>query len=190
MRRFSLFSQTWRFLFDHLLIVAALGPEPVPLICKSHCSITWDTVRFKQCGWMWCIGTYVLSYLPSLLPFMQGWIAKDAAVTQSSSAPAAFAGCLYDVHQQSICRPKDPGNGDSTTIGFNWRCKGLAAYCNRAKKWPKNVFTGLCLEDSRRPRWRAQLSRGSNWDSLPPGQGPGLAAVEHTRRLHLNSRVP
>ena len=50
---------------------------------------------------------------------MQGWIAKDAAVTQSSSAPAAFAGCLYDVHQQSICRPKDPGNGDSTKIGFN-----------------------------------------------------------------------
>jgi hypothetical protein len=24
----------------------------------------------------------------------------------------------------------------------------------------------------------------------PPGQGPGLAAVEHTRRPHLNSRAP
>jgi hypothetical protein len=37
--------------------------------------------------------------------------------------PAAF--CLYDVHQPPVCRPKDPGNGNggSTAIGFDWRCK-------------------------------------------------------------------
>jgi hypothetical protein len=43
----------------------------------------------------------------------------DAAVTESSSAQTALAGCLYDVNQQSICRPKDPGNEHITIIGFN-----------------------------------------------------------------------
>lgn len=38
LRMFSLFSQTCCFLLGHLLIVAALGPEPVPLICGLHSS--------------------------------------------------------------------------------------------------------------------------------------------------------
>jgi len=66
---------------------------------------------------------------PRYLTFTMGWIHKQCGSYESISAQAAFAGCLYDVHQQSICRPKDPGNGGSTTIGFNWRCKGRAAYC-------------------------------------------------------------
>ena len=122
-----------------------------------------DVVHGDMCTWR--------SSRPS--PLRRAGYTNDAAVTESSSAQAAIVRCLYDVHQQSICRPKDPGNGDSTTIGFNWRCKGLAAYCNRAKKWPKNVFTGLCLEDSRRPRWRAQLPGGSNWDLGRPGGARG-----------------
>jgi hypothetical protein len=43
-------SQTWRFLFDHLLIAAALGPELVPLICGLHVSIRWGDLPLKQRG--------------------------------------------------------------------------------------------------------------------------------------------
>jgi hypothetical protein len=37
-RIFSLFSQTCCFLLGHLLVVAALGLEPVPLVCGLHSS--------------------------------------------------------------------------------------------------------------------------------------------------------
>ena len=124
-----------------------------------------DVVHGGMCTWR--------SSRPS--PLRRAGYTNDAAVTESSSAQAAIVRCLYDVHQQSICRPKDPGNGDNTTIGFNWRCKGLAAYCNRAKKWPKNVvsivpFTSWCgnCGDRRRARTRSRLTQ--------------LLGVFHTRR--------
>ena len=68
LRLFSFFCQSCRCFLDHFSIVAALGPKPVPLICKSHGSIRWGAVRSKQRGWMWCMGTYVLSYSPSPSP--------------------------------------------------------------------------------------------------------------------------
>jgi len=47
------------------------------------------------------------------------------------------------------------------------------AHLNVTRQWLKSVFTGLCLEDSRGPRWRAQLPGGSNWDSGRPGAPRG-----------------
>ena len=55
---------------------------------------------------------------------MQGWIAKDAAATQSSSAPAALGGWLCDAHQHTSCRPTNPANGDITINQLNWPYTG------------------------------------------------------------------
>ena len=61
--------------------------------------------------------------------------------------------------------------------------------------------TASCSAAALAPQWRPQPPGGSNWGSGRPGgarggrttsrlQGPGLAAVEHTRRGHLNSGAP
>ena len=42
LRKFSFFCHPWRLLFDHFFIVAALGPESVPLICGLHGSMRWE----------------------------------------------------------------------------------------------------------------------------------------------------
>ena len=48
LRKFSFFCHPCRCFLDHFSIVAALGPEPVPLICGLHGSMRWGAVRLKQ----------------------------------------------------------------------------------------------------------------------------------------------
>ena len=48
LRKFSLRCQSCCFFLDHLLDVAALGQEPVPLIYGMDDSCKWGTVRLKQ----------------------------------------------------------------------------------------------------------------------------------------------
>jgi hypothetical protein len=77
---------------------------------------------------MWYMGACSLARSSRPSPLCRAGYTNDAAVTESSSAQTSLAGCLYDVHQPSICRPKDPGNGGSTTIGFDWRCKSFCSH--------------------------------------------------------------
>jgi hypothetical protein len=133
---------------------------------------------------MWCIGTYVLSYLPSLLPFMQGWIAKDAAVTQSSPAPAAFGGCLCDAHQHPSCRPTNPANGNTTINRLNWPYSSLQAH------WGSLTRIHFLLKSNRRLAAAPSPATGPGYPQPPrasiqaqshpgPGGWPPAAITWH-----------
>jgi hypothetical protein len=100
-------------------------------ISSAHMWVTWQH-EMGCCATQTTLidvvhgGMFTCALLTSLArpsPLRSAGYTNDAAVTETSSAQTAFAGCLYDVHQPSSCRPKDPGDGGSTTIGFNWRCK-------------------------------------------------------------------
>ena len=64
----------------------------------------------------------------------------------------------------------------------------------------KSVFTRNSLAGRREHRWRAsflEVTIGTRYSpgapvgtAHPPGWAPGLTAVEHTRRGHLNSGAP
>jgi hypothetical protein len=72
---------------------------------------------------MWYTGTCAQARSSRPSPLRRAGYTNDAAVTEPSSAQTAFAGCLYDVNQQSICRPKDPGNEYITITGFKLALK-------------------------------------------------------------------